>query len=221
MKDYTIDLIKRFAVSEDISYIPAIIVGMQEEDNVGETVSFKNCFRKLRNIAAHEPATITSQLLTGDNVMNVKIVFVCESVSNGANEKVILDITQFTAWMFEMYLKTRNLYYLMFWWHLMYVLYPYTKNKKVVSSFNFKMQNSLIHMYQDWSNYRRDNGLEVKYVNLIDPFITKNLAENGKLFWRLSIPSMFPLLEAFITGEVSVKNEDNIRAYIALFKARE
>lgn len=111
MKDYTIDLIKRFAVSEDISYIPAIIVGMQEEDNVSETVSFKNCFRKLRNIAAHEPATITSQLLTGDNVMNVKIVFVCESVSNGANEKVILDITQFTAWMFEMYLKTRNLYY--------------------------------------------------------------------------------------------------------------
>ena len=103
----------------------------------------------------------------------------------------------------------------------MYVLYPYTKNKKVVSSFNFKMQNSLIRMYQDWSNYRRDNGLEVKYVNLIDPFITKNLAENGKLFWRLSIPSMFPLLEAFITGEVSVKNEDNIRAYIALFKARE
>lgn len=221
MKGYTIDLIKKFAESEDINYIPAIIVGMQEEDNVGETVSFKNCFRKLRNIAAHEPATITSQLLTGDNLMNVKIVFVCESVNNEVGERVVLDVTQFTAWMFEMYLITRDFYYLMFWLHFMYIMFPYIRKKRGTTTYNFKMQDSLIRTFQGWCNYRRDNDREVKYVNVMDPFTVRNVTENPKLFWRLSIPSMFPILEAFLTGEVSIREEDNLRAYIALLKARE
>lgn len=222
MKEYTLDLIKAFAKSEDIKSIPAIIVGMQEEDNVSDVISFKNCFRQLRNLAAHEPATIVSQLITNDNLMNTKIVFVGEVDGEGQEKKVTMDTIQFTAWMFEMYVKTRNLGYLSFWKHFMNIIYPYCKENQVSAGYEFNVETlGLLRAYGSWRDYRLEKHNEVKPINLLDPYITKNYSENPKLFWRLALPNMYVFIESFLTGELDIKSDKNINAYLTFFKARE
>lgn len=217
MTGHTEELVKKFAKYKDITDIPGIINAMQEEDNVGSVIGFKNCFRQLRNIAAHEPATITSQIATGDNSNNTKLVFQSET---GA--VIVLDTVQFTAWMFDMYKISHNIAYLVFWKTFMCVLYPKVATEEPSAALDFTGLNSrLVRVYDTWANYMYENYGQLKTVNITDPYVVNLFKENPKVFWRMAIPNMFDFVRCYLNGAVSLRNEENIDTLLALFKVRE
>ena len=218
MTQETLSIIKNFMMTQDIADIPTCILRMQEEDNVGNVIEFKNCMRQLRNIAAHEPSTITSQLLVGDNTNNVKLVFKPES-----GNIVALDTVQFTAWMFSMYLRTENMGYLWFWKGFMKVVYP-----KIASGHEVRFKFgaitdkvSLLKQYLAWKNYRFEEYGDIKNINIYDPYITQLIKDNPKVFWRVALVDMFSLVRDFLTGKIDYTSRANIQAFLALFVERE
>ena len=219
MTQQTEDLIKKFCETRDLMLVPSIIIGMQEEDNVGNVIHFKNCFRQLRNIAAHEPATITSQINTGLNVNNTKLVF----TSKDTEILTVLSIEQFTAWMFDMYMITSNIAYIVFWKTLLKVLYPsiykenYTEDK-----FQFDSDVSrILPEYGRLINYMYDKFGELWPINIGDPYIRKMIVENPKVFWRMAVPNMFIIIKLFLNNYIDVRSRTNVQMFLALFQARD
>ena len=62
MTNRTISMINDFAETMKINDIPAIIMAMQEEDNVSNVLPFPNMFKRFRNMCAHESANFVEQL---------------------------------------------------------------------------------------------------------------------------------------------------------------
>ena len=219
MTKHTEELIKKFTRSLDINTIPSIIVAMQEEDDLSNIISFKNCFRQLRNIAAHEPVTIVSQLCTGDNINNVRLVFTTET-----NATVCLDVIQLTGWLFEMSIIKQNIAYLVFWKSLMKVLYPtipYVTGDAAGSLVFKEPERDLMKCYRIWLQFMSQNYYFVKPLNTSDPYICTLLEKNVKLFWRMAVPNMFDFLKCYINGAIDLRNMENIKTFVTLLKVRD
>lgn len=219
MTAHTEELIKSFSKSLDVNALPGIIVALQEEDNVSNVIDFKNCFRQLRNIAAHEPATIVSQIAVADNVNNTKLVFYAEN-----DNVVVMDTIQFTAWMFNMYILTKNIAYLAFWKAFMKLVYPAIPVAEAVVQDTLQFSDASSEMldnYDKWQTFMFDRYKVMQTINTRDPYITTMFRENRKVFWRMAIPDMFMLVRCYVDGSVSLRRTENIVAFLALYKARE
>lgn len=207
--------------NNDFRLLPSIIVGMQEDDNVADTLTYRNCFRKLRNMCAHEPVTLTSQLLTGENIGNSRLVFRLASEIEG---RLVLDIPSFTVWMFEMFFKSGNAEYLAFWETLMCKLYPCVATKQYEGkpfTFHTKEWGGLqetIYALQDFE-YKEFNKL--KSFNKDDPYFAKLYNSNRKLYWRMVIPNLMDMVELFLTKTILWTDKENLKSYIQLFNERE
>ena len=219
MTTQTEDLIKAFSLNKDITLLPSIIIGMQEEDNVCKVLHFKNCFRQLRNLAAHEPYVITSQIMAGTNVNNTRLVF--DSKDN--TEVLTVNMEAFTAWMFDMYTITGNIAYLVFWRTLMKILYPSICSENTAGvTFKFGSDTTrLLSEFAALQDYMVANFGELWVINPKDAYIQKHLKENIKIFWRMAIPNFFTIIKLYLNGCIDVRHKDNINMFLALYSARE
>lgn len=211
--------IQEFAKNKKLTDIPYILLSMQEEDKVSEIIRYKNCFRALRNIAAHEPEVIVEQILSKENIGNQKLVFVT------ADESVIVcDMLQFAVWMMDMFMLTDNMEYLRFLKTLYQVLY--TKSIQRFSGteeFKFKIINEtgLITSYADWVNYMYYHFGIIKPIAIRDPYITKLYDTNKKVFWKVAMPDMMNLACFYMSGHVDLLDEINLRYFCMLYTVRE
>lgn len=224
MTSQTKSLIDKFANNKDISLIPSIIIGMQEEDNVSNVIQFKNCFRQLRNISAHEPSVITSQLLDKDNKMCNRVIFIPKDAEVAT--KVVLSTVQFTAWMFEMYLRTNDKEYLIFWRTLWRILYPKCSQPsgvkfKFYENANYTEVSNMIRTFLRWQNYMADTRNMQRVVSVRDDYMTDILNCNIKLFWRMAIPDMITVCNVFASGDIDLTDINNIKSFVYFFKVRE
>ena len=219
MTTQTEDLIKKFSMNGDLNFVPGIIIGMQEEDNVGNAVHFKNCFRQLRNLAAHEPATIVSQIKAGTNSNSTKIVLVSQIEKN----TIGFSIEQFTAWMFDMHVITGNIAYLVFWKSMLKVLYPNVYNESLMNT-TFKFGSDTTKLLSEFgrvSEYLIEQYGELWHINIKDEYVANMFKTNPKVFWRMAIPNMFVIIKLYLNGLIDIRNRDNINMYLAFFTARE
>lgn len=214
MTDATRDQIKKFAATRDMSLVPQIFIGISEEDNVGSKLKYKSCLRLLRNIAAHEPATFTAQIQAGNNVNSFKLAFITQKDS-----KVVFDLAQFTAWMFDAYRIFDNVGYLAFWKAFVLAVLPMWDSKNEYS-FTFKSGVNPLFNYVNWMNEAVKHGA-ARVVNPDDDFVNNLYADNPKLFWRYAIPDMSAFLRLFVNGTFSVKDKANVLAYLDFFELRE
>lgn len=224
MTGQTRALIDKFASSGDITLIPSIIIGMQEEDNVSNVIQFKNCFRQIRNLAAHEPAVIISQIMNSDNRMCNRIVFT--PTNEEVATKVVVSMVQFTAWMFEMYTRTMNTGYLIFWralWRRLYGKCAAPSNVKF--SFydgpNYTDTASMVRMFLRWQTYMAETRNVQRVVSTKDDYMTEILNSNIKLFWRMAIVDMMSVCNVFASGDIDLSDIHNIKSFLHLFKVRE
>lgn len=219
MTDQTRKLVDKFSLTKDITLIPSIILSMQEEDNVSNTIQFKNCFKQLRNLAAHEPYTIITQLLSKGNKGNTKISLI--SMKLGDAYKLVIDINQFTAWMFDMYMKSSEISYIKFWQALCQMLYPCLNCKSGTFEFNTVKYNSLAELYLAYSEYLLKYKNILKVFSLNDTYVADMYGTNRKLFWRITIPDFTQVTGLFISGDVDAYNSANVATYLEIFKERE
>lgn len=206
--------IKKFTSSRDMSLVPQILIGMQEEDNVAGVLRYRSCLKQLRNIAAHEPATFTSQVKAGNNVNSFKIVFTMQK-----GIKLSVDMTQFTAWMFDAYIKLDNIAYLSFWKAFMLSLYP-AWEKSCEYTYSFKYGEKTLVKYLKWADIAAEYGMP-KAINPDDDYIDKLYGENQKLFWRFAIADMSCFVRCYVNGTFDLKDKANILTYLEFFEARE
>lgn len=223
MTEHTINLVKEFMNTKSFTYVPGIIIGMQEEDNVAGVLHFKNCFRILRNIAAHQPAVLVEQIDKGVNKGNSKIVF--KAVNEGEPVTVVLDMVQFTVWMFDMYKHTNESAYLIFWYGLMTALYPSMlsvhKRSKEKFSFDVKKHGGLYKLFVDLQEFEYKEFGTIKALSIEDPYYVSLYKGNPQLFWKIAFPDMVNILKLFVSGVVDWMDMGNIDGFITLYKERE
>ena len=219
MTEQTRKLITKFSLTFDITLVPSIILSLQEEDNVSGTIQFKNCFKQLRNLAAHEPHTIITQLLSKNNKGNTKIVLT--STKLGDVCKLIIDINQFTAWMFDMYVISDEVSYLKFWRTLCLMIYPFINTKSGTFEFNLDRHGNSANLYLAYSNYLMEKKNVPKVFSVEDSYVADMYGSNRKLFWRITIPDFMQVTSLFISGDVDVYVRSNVLTYLEIFKERE
>lgn len=219
MTEQTRSLISEFAAHPGFGKVSYIILSMQEEDGVAEALRYKNCFKALRNIAAHEPEVIARQLVSSDNYGNQKVLF---ETSDGTI--VVLDMLQFAIWMFDMYLLTKEKAYIQFIVTLYHLMYPEAFRRFTGSpKFKFKVVNGtgLLVTYDAWvSMMYRVYGV-IRPIALSDPYICKLYKENKKVFWKVAVPDMMNLICFYLSGSVDLYDVENLTYFTMLYTARE
>lgn len=225
MTDQTSSLILTFIKTHDCKLLPSIFIGIQEDDNFSNIVRFKNCFRLVRNLSAHEPNTITSQINAGDNYYNSKITFIPES---GEMEKrVVVDIIQFTVWMFDAYLLTNNIAYISFWLHFMQFKYPHlieARKKQKDEQFIFDSNaypGGLMGMFLEYQRYSSKYLNRYKTVSPEDPYTLSMYTTNTRVFWRIAFPHLMEVINLFADDHINVRDKRNIMGLIELYRERE
>lgn len=224
MTQETKQLISRFTCDMDLDLLPSIITGMQEEDNVSGTTKYKNCFKGLRNIAAHEPSVIISQWKSKYNEGCSRIVFECSNTEGFKGNRLCVEMVQLTAWMFDMYLISKNKSYIDFWHTLMNILYPSIHEIQVQKRFKFDStvyKSGLIELFLKFQDYMYDTFGKIRTLNVREAFIAKLYEDNQVLFWKIVIPDMFSLVELFIMGVVDLNEESSYRTFLEFIDARE
>lgn len=222
MTENTQQLIIKFAKTLDVSVIPSIIIGMQEEDDLSATIKYKNCIRALRNIAAHEPNVIVSQITAPVNMGSCKIVFVPKSES--MDDRVSVDFAQFTAWMFDVADSTDNMYYIVFWEAMARVLYKGIYGTKVAERMSFNIgtdKDALIRKVSEVQSFLWSKRGKLKCFQSDDPYMNKLYLTNTCIFWRVVVPNLMDIVSLFIDGTFDDRNKGNRLAYIKLFEERE
>lgn len=224
MTKQTFNVISSFVKSQDIKLIPSILIGMQEEDDISNLIDFRNCFKILRNLAAHEPDTLTSQLLTGNNQGNSKLTF--NTDSGLLEHRVVVDMVQFTIWMFDAYRKTKNDAYLRFWKAFIKLLYPEINNRlnRGVQKFLLDPEaykSGLLGMFLAYQKYCYFTLGKIKTIAPEDPYVCQLYQNNIRVFWRVAVPDMMDIVLLFAEDFIDINDEANISGFIALYKERE
>ncbi len=158
MTKNTQNLILEFSKTRNVRLLPSIFIGIQEEDNVAEIISFKNCIKLIRNIAAHEPETLVNQIKDVNNTGCSKLVFKPAGSAADVQKRVVLDIVHFTAWLFDAKLKTGDIAYIVLWQSLLDYLYPDMKRQRAAGSRKFLLfeeahEGKAVHMFVDLQNF--------------------------------------------------------------------
>ena len=218
MTNRTISMINDFAETMKINDIPAIIMAMQEEDNVSNVLPFPNMFKRFRNMCAHESANFVEQLQKAVNKDCAVLSFTAQSIDN-----FTVQLHQFTAWMFSMYEITGTPEYIQFWYTFCKIICPATASKryaqsmklgltadKDISDWLIEFEQKVSNLYDEMSNYNPEDG----YFNRI-------YVENKQLFLRVMIPNLSSIVCMFITGQVDCCNRENIAGYLRLYVERE
>jgi hypothetical protein len=221
MTDRTKRIIDQYRVSRDIHLLPSIVIGLQEEDGVANVVQFKNCFRQIRNLAAHEPDTLVTQLLNTDNRGSAKIVFIPKQ--DETNNRVVLDTIQFTAWMFDMFLRTREFEYIIFWETTLEILYTKQKSGELVkSALNMENHNNdMLKWYLNWQTLMWEKKGVPRIIATKDPYVINMYQTNVRVFWRMALPNLMELVLMMLRGEISTRDIKNIEGFIRIFKEKE
>lgn len=225
MTDNTKRLIIEFGETKNTKLLPGIFIGIQEEDNVAEIISFKNCLKLVRNIAAHEPAVLVNQIVSPDNIGSSKIVLQPLSSSEDVQKRVVLDMVHFTAWLFDAKLILDNVAYLVLWKHLIDFMYPdmcrQLKPSKQFLLYEEAHDGKAVRMFVNLQEYMWEEFKEVKTIGVNDPYTIRMLMENPKMFWRLAIPNMMEIVKLFASDSIALTNDNNLNGYIKLLKSRE
>lgn len=219
MTEATKSRIREFSKSKKLTDIPYILLSMQEEDRVSEVIRYKNCFRTLRNIAAHEPGVIVEQIVSKENEGNQKIIFVTMD-----ENKVVCDMLQFAVWMMDMFILTDNIEYLRFLKVLYQILYTKSIQKFFgTEEFRFKIikETGLITSYVNWVDYMYDHFGIIKPIAIRDPYITKLYDSNKKVFWKVAVPDMMNLACFYMSGHVNLLDKINLKYFCMLYTVRE
>jgi len=219
MTEQTKKLIDQFRLRRDLTGVAYIILSMQEEDNVSEVLRYKNCFRLLRNMAAHEPETIAQQLMDETNLGARKIVF-----TRVSGEVVVLDMLQFAVWMMDMYLQTSTAEYLIFLKVLYSILYKQaiaSFEKTELFQFRIRGEAGLLHAYADWMTYMHKYYGCIKPIAVTDPYVTSLYKENRKVFWKVALPDMMMLACFYMTPNVVLSSKENLEYFTMLCSQRE
>ena len=216
MTSRTKELILDFHKTRNVNLVPSIIIGLQEDDSVSTTVQFKNSFRLLRNVAAHEPETITEQLLMKRNLNHSRAVFL---LREGGGAKLTLDLTQLAAWLFDMRLKTGDAHYIVFCKTLIQVMCPciivgLSTNKLILSS------DDLVESHIEFEKYSLAYLRRPSFLNMDDDYTATQFASNRKLFWRIAYPSMMEVI-SIVLNYTDLTDSKTIKFYVNLFKERE
>ena len=207
MTETTRNLIDDFQMRQDLRLLPSIIIGMQEEDKVSEIIEFGNCFKKLRNIAAHEPDNLISQVQLFIDTGCQKLLLVTKD-----NIIITVDMVQFTAWMMNMYQLVNEFYYIIFLISFIKLLYPKAikrmENSDSISQFIF--HQIPLRGYLCWIKYMYYE-LGITYpIASADPYIIKIYKEDQKLFWRIAIPDMMQLVIFLVSNRVSLEDRKSV-----------
>lgn len=226
MQDRTKKLIEKFCNNPSFDDIPSIIIGLQEEDRVCERLECPNCFKWLRNICAHEPATVVNQLQSKDNQNCATLAFKyskCSTFDPESKQGFTMQLYQFTAWMFYMYKITKQTEYVMFWLKFCNLVCPDLRYSDKNESIKLNIQN-----YDDYRKWFSDfesklvkYSKRVRYYNKNDYYLNKIYVSDKRLFLKMVIPDMMLVVSLFINGTISPFDEDNIDGYLTLFRERE
>lgn len=189
MTESTLEVIEKFANSGDFALLPSIIIGMQSEDNVSESIGVSNCFKILRNAAAHEPNTIIKAFNSVYNTGARKIVFIPSDTDN-AWDVISFDIVDFIYWMHCMFEATKNVAYIRFIRALCYRLYPkymsrFSSDKEFLCE-DFGDTPSLRDYLRLQDSIFSEFGIP-KQINMSDTYITSKFNEIPQLFWRVAV----------------------------------
>lgn len=226
MQDRTKKLIEKFFDNPTFDDIPSIIIGLQEEDRVCESLETPNCFKWLRNICAHAPATVVTQLQDASNHNCATVAFKynkCSTFDPESKQGFTMQLYQFTAWMFYMYKLTKQAEYIMFWLKFCSLICP----TLVYSSKNesIKLDIQKYDDYRKWFNNFESQlvklNKKIRYYNKNDYYLNKIYASDKRLFLKMVIPDMMMIVSLFIDGTISPFDEDNIDGYLKLFRERE
>lgn len=219
MEERTKGLIVEFQKKPDVEVLLSIFIALHEEEGVSERISFKNCLRHLRNMAAHEPAMFVKGLMDGYNIGSQKIVF------NGADGVcVVLDTVQLLVWMFDMYLKTEEKEYLIFIKAVYHMLYPRALERYMnMGRYDFWKEGDevLLAPYVKWMKFMFEQCGMIRSFGVEDPYALKLMKENPKVFWKTAIPSLMELACFYMSGCVRLLNKANLRYFVQLYVARE
>lgn len=219
MQERTSKLIRTFQQTRDIETMMSILIALHEEENVTERVSYKNCLRLLRNIAAHEPALFTSTFTEGYNKGAQKIVL---TSADGAS--VVLDTVQLVVWMFDMYLKSKEEEYLIFIKAVYQLLYPKALERfQNTGKFVFwqEAETAVINPYYRWTTVMYEKCGMIRTFGCTDPYAMKLLKENPKVFWKMAIPSMADIACFYMSGCIDLRHEPDLKYFLMLYTLRE
>lgn len=220
MTEWTKNNIARFIETDDISFVPYILSGMQEEDKVSDVVAVKNCIRVLRNFAVHESNSFVTQLSRYVGSGYQRLVF---DEQDGSS--VTLDMSLFFWWMLTMYKQTGCFEYVLFVKKLYSLLYPEMMKKYYAVSPYLKLDDfttdSFLKMYVTWSTLMyRKFGVPIP-VNLRDVFIEQLYNENRKVFMKLAFPNTCEFVCSIIFGAVDLAVQENVNIICRVFEIRE
>ena len=222
MKNGTRELIENFQQTKNITLITSILLAFQEEDSLAETITHKNNFKYLRNLCAHTPATITSQILNVNNRGQSRLTFACER--DGETSIYTLDIIQLSVWLFEMYMLTDQIHYIKFWHTLMNILYPDTSSlTKCNQTFLFKpnLYRSTRNLQSDWQDFLYNNFKIVKTMNIMDPYYQSLYESNRKVYMKVAFPDLMYVLKIFAACVVNPCDKENLKGFITIYDERE
>lgn len=223
MTQETRQLVLDYCKAPAISKLPQIIIATQADDDVANTVDFWNSYRLLRNLAAHEPDTIVSQINSVDNNGCVTRVFKSKSIDAG--KSVVFTIDNFTACMFNMYLVTHEVAYLAMWKTTIHLLYSDSIKRRDVKREKFHFSEAyhgtMIRLLISFNEYLWRTYRKPKAINMEDNYVTCIYDSNKKLFWKLAIPEIMDVIFMFADDTIDIRDEKNIRTFIKLYKERE
>lgn len=218
MTDRTKSLIHKFLEFMDVNDVPPIIIGMQEEDSVYETLKFPNCFKRMRNMCAHEPAEFVAQLAAEKNKNCATI-----ALSSSLNGTYTLQLYQFTAWMFYMYRKTNTREYLYFWQAFCVYMCPVLRHVKPTTELRLGLTEGMdIRMWiVDFEKRLCSEVGILRAYNAEDEYYNKIYKEDTKLYLRMVLANMQNIVVMLITGQIDGYDTENIDGYLRLYTKRE
>lgn len=220
MTSWTKSNIARFAETLDLSFVPSILSGMQEEDKVSDAVGVKNCFRVLRNFAVHESSSFVTQLSKMEGSGYQRLVF-----QEQDGESITLDMSLFFWWMLIMYKQTGCYEYIAFVKKLYNLLYPevITKYHTMVPYLvlDCSTEEAFIKTYVAWSTLMYKKFSVPIPINLRDVFIQQLHEENKKVFMKLAFPNTCEFVCSIISGAVDFTVQKNVDFVCEVFAVRE
>lgn len=191
MTKQTIDLIAKFHADNDLTLLPGIVIGMQEEDDVSSRVPFGGSFRVLRNICAHEPNTLV-EYVSARNHRDYTTHTIQASTGS-----CCLCMYQFITMMYYMYIMTLNSSYLLFTDGFVRLMLPTRYRAKrtfilpSIIDCSDRGRLSAFQLIQSMSNAYSGRMLE---YNPEDQRKQEMYQNNPRLFWKLVVPDITDFL---------------------------
>ncbi len=218
MTGQTIDLIFKFSLHREPELLPGIIIGMQEEDGVSTIAPFGGCFRVLRNICAHEPATLVNYVRNSSNLN-----YTTHTIKTSM-EDCYLRMYQFLTTMFYMYVRTKNVSYILFAREFTHLLLP----ARFVADRVFVMPNTIACSPGDehrvFLSLQQEAcvrvGRPMEY-NVLDSQQESIRRANRRLFWKLVIPDVTDFLLSGISSDGSVYDKSIYRYIVNVVLQRD